>query len=517
MIEADVHAQLRLFLRSSAEITWPHHLTLARLVARALRLHRGCFLQISGSAVFQRRYPLSYLLPLLLFPEPVILVAPAEVHPQLLHHEIPRLLTFLSATKPVQTGDRWPGDSFRGLLLVSQRSWLQDYLQDRQGFPPGIVTLVDGLEYLESQSRQAFTQTIDTEAWECLKLAYPMALELIRDSRARLAHYLFQRPLNPDQRYLLTPEERSQLQDLATQLQHPTYPLPQPWKTFFEHLDNDESVIWSHVDPQKGYIDLFAAPIALSTRLASLWQRQPTVLVGGTIETAPEAPLFHHRLGLPATTAVKFAPDRHTEAIQFYLADHLPLPNTPEFQPALQQALSDLLSQVFRLGGPAVILVEDMPLRDQLGTVLAAEFGSRVQIERLSSDLTLNPSQPPSPPAILICRTDFWIRYARQIPCPALLGLATLPIPSPEDPLVAAQIQFHKQQKQDWFRQYLLPECLNRLERAISPVRQGGTLVALFDSRVSRRSYGKDILTVFSPYERMSEQYLKDYLHLSLC
>ncbi|MDG2990608.1 ATP-dependent DNA helicase [Candidatus Synechococcus calcipolaris G9] len=520
MIEADVHAQLRLFLRSSAEITWPHHLTLARLVARALRLHRGCFLQISGSAVFQRRYQLSYLLPLLLFPEPVILVAPEEVHPQLLHHDIPRLLTFLDGTKPVQTGDRWPQDSFKGLFLVSQDHWLQDYINQRQGFPAGIVTLVDGLEHLEPESRQQLTQTIDTQAWESLKLAYPMALDLIRDFRARLAHRLFQRPINPDQRYLLTDDERSLLQHLGGQLQSTRHPLPSPWDSFFHLLDHDESVTWGQVDPQQGHISLHAAPIPLAPTLEPLWQRQPTVFIGGTIEATAQAPLFHQRLGLPTMTTVKFAPDRHTEAIQFYLAEHLPLPNTPEFQPALQRALSELLSHVSHLEGPAVILVEDMPLRDQLGTVLAAEFGSRVQIERLAI-APASHIQASSPtiltPTILICRTSFWIRHARQIPCPALLALATLPIPSPEDPLVAAQIEFHKQQKQDWFRQYLLPECLNRLERAIAPVRQGGTLVALFDSRVTRRSYGKDILTIFSPYERISEQYLKEHLHLSFC
>ena len=41
MIEVEVHQQLRAFLREREDVAWPHHLTMARLVARALRLGRN--------------------------------------------------------------------------------------------------------------------------------------------------------------------------------------------------------------------------------------------------------------------------------------------------------------------------------------------------------------------------------------------------------------------------------------------------------------------------------------------
>ncbi|MEO0012413.1 MAG: hypothetical protein RLZZ535_802, partial [Cyanobacteriota bacterium] len=50
MIEADVHSSLRDFLRQHGNRNFPHHLTMARLISRALRLGRPALMQ-TGSSV----------------------------------------------------------------------------------------------------------------------------------------------------------------------------------------------------------------------------------------------------------------------------------------------------------------------------------------------------------------------------------------------------------------------------------------------------------------------------------
>jgi ATP-dependent DNA helicase DinG len=82
--------------------------------------------------------------------------------------------------------------------------------------------------------------------------------------------------------------------------------------------------------------------------------------------------------------------------------------------------------------------------------------------------------------------------------------IPTLPIPSLEDPLVAAKVNFYKQQKQDWFRLYLLPTGLRILHRAIDPIRSAQGMVAIFDNRIDRRSYGKQVLAALSPCARIN-------------
>ncbi len=109
MIEVEVHQQLRAFLREQGEPYWPHHLTMGRLVARALRLGRSALIQAGAPSGSHGRYRLSYLVPLLIWPGAAVLAVPEEVQQRLLMVEIPRLRQWIQSHKPILTGDRWPG------------------------------------------------------------------------------------------------------------------------------------------------------------------------------------------------------------------------------------------------------------------------------------------------------------------------------------------------------------------------------------------------------------------------
>jgi ATP-dependent DNA helicase DinG len=85
-----------------------------------------------------------------------------------------------------------------------------------------------------------------------------------------------------------------------------------------------------------------------------------------------------------------------------------------------------------------------------------------------------------------------------------LLVIATLPLPSLENPVVAGRVAYYKKTGQDWFRLYLLPTAMNELARAIAPVRDRQGVVALLDSRVLHRSYGVQVLAALSPLARIN-------------
>ncbi|MEO1067807.1 MAG: ATP-dependent DNA helicase, partial [Cyanobacteria bacterium J06638_6] len=196
------------------------------------------------------------------------------------------------------------------------------------------------------------------------------------------------------------------------------------------------------------------------------------------------------RLGLGDLTCLKFTPHRQNDAIQLYVPTHLPLPNTPQFQGVLHQEIRRLLTVPWPDNdGPTVILLDDLPLKGQLAASLAGEFGSRVQVE-----------QPViGPTGILVSGWDFWRQHRGLLPPPALLIVATLPLPSLENPMVAGRVAFHKRRRQDWFRLYLFPTAVTELQRAIAPSRLHQGAVALLDTRVHYRSYGTQILDALSP------------------
>lgn len=508
MIEAQVHQQLRAYLRDQASrSSWPHHLTMARLVARALRIGRSALIQTST----QGRYPLSYLLPILMWSGPVLLLAKPKTLHHLLHTEIPQLQDWLQTQKPIFHSDRWPDPQFQGLVLSTPEVWLEDRLSQTGAFPPNIPTILDGADDLETWTRQALTAEIRPQDWRDLQLAFPRQAQRILDVQIQLTYALFQHPPNPYQCHLLAAPEilalRQLIDDLEGIPQNPQswflsleafqphlYLFPPVWTEFLQIWQSSSAVAWAYPSPEQGCFTLQAAPMNLDQRLAPIWLQQPVILIGSALDTDANASLYQQRIGIEDLTCVKFQPDRQNEVLNLYCPDDLPLPNTPRFQALLQRELLHILSLSQFQTQLKVVIIGDTPLKQQMGAALAAAFGSRVRVENL--DL--------QPDSILVTGWEFWQHRQDQLPPPTLTAIATLPIPSLENPLVASRVAYYKQCRQDWFRLYLLPTAIGELHRAIAPTREHQGLVALFDSRVIHRSYGQQILTALSPLARMN-------------
>ena len=428
---------------------------MARLVARALRLGRSALIQVGSGCGHQGRYRLSYLAPALIWPGPIILVVTQQVQQRLLRMEIPPLQQWLQTNKGIRSGDRWPNADFRGLLLTSPEAWLAAQLEQKGEFPTGIPTIIDGVDDLEDWTRSQLTASIQPSDWDELMLACPEHIEAIRDARVQVTRAVYQRPANP----------------------YECYWIPQPEQEILRCLYELGGRCTSQV----------------ASALSPIWSRQPVVLVGSALDQEAEAPIYRQRVGLSDVTCLKFSADRHNELIQLYLPDKLPLPNTPQFQAAFVEKVRSLL--YFRtVPGLTVVLVGDTPLKSQVGAVLAAEFGSRVQVEKSCLDDN----------GILVSGWEFWRQSQSVLPAPQVLVIATLPLPSLEDPLVAGRVAYYKKTRQDWFRLYLLPAALSELQRAIAPVRERQGVVALLDARVVHRSYGSQVLAALSPLARIN-------------
>ncbi|MGB0561611.1 MAG: helicase C-terminal domain-containing protein [Spirulinaceae cyanobacterium] len=571
---------------SQSQSAWPHHLTLARLVARALRLPRSAVIQ---TAAMPQTYSLGYITALLLWPHDVVVVLP-EAQQERFLADVQSLQGHLKTAKRVQRIGDCPQPfqdrpnlspqnhngwiDQRTLLLTTPQIWLSDRFNHHHStqrqwtsqFPLGCPTVIDGGDDLETWARDALTLTLAPQDWQELVQALPDAAESISQTVKQLNQDLCDRPRNPYGCYALEPEQQaaierlSQLigQDVSQQDVNPptnlsqnllglhqesktsqgreAQPLqqendsglwgglamtpsllPQGWRFLQRWQQPGRQLRWATIEPTAqgekdipAEVRLHVAPMELAPELAPLWQQQPTVFLGRFLGLErQEGQFWRDRLGLGDLTTVKFAPQRQQDLIQLYVPERLAFPNDPAFR-------DQLLNQILRLcrGGmlgqrhgrqrppewisplkrPVVLVVEDTPLRAQVSTVLAAEFGSCVQLETPN----LNPE------SILVTGWDFWQQQQDHLPPPQLLIIATLPLPSMENPLVAAQVQHLKRQRQDWFQGYLLPIALQRLQRAVLPVRDRQGVVALLDNRVNHRSYGRAIFTALEPYARIN-------------
>ncbi|MDR9404249.1 MAG: helicase C-terminal domain-containing protein, partial [Halothece sp. Uz-M2-17] len=217
--------------------------------------------------------------------------------------------------------------------------------------------------------------------------------------------------------------------------------------------------------------------------------------------------VYRQKLGLPEMTCLRFSRDRASDTINLYIPDGFPMPNTREFQPTLLEKLRHLIAESDSYNNLVVILVSDVPLKRQTATALAGEFGSRVRLD--NTQLREN--------GILVCSWEFWRNHQQELPVPKLLIMTTIPLPSLENPVVAGQTAYYKQKRQDWFRLYLLPTALRELQRAVVPLRDYQGMIALLDSRVNHRSYGKTVLSALEPYARVGNwHFVRQLLRFNL-
>jgi ATP-dependent DNA helicase DinG len=456
-------------------------------------------MQTDALSRYHGRYRLSYLVPVLMWQGPVVLVATEAVQQRLLMVEIPQLRTCIQTLKAIRTGDRLPSPDFQGLLLTTPDAWLSDRLHQHGRFPAGIPTIFDGADDLEAWAFTQLTTHIQPGDWDELMLACPSQTDAIRDARVQLTKSIFQRPANPYECCLLELFEQKVLAALFQDLQRTdptseTSSLPAAWEQFGATFQLDDRLVWADIARRPGQFSLHCGPVAVAAALAPLWSQQSVILIGGALDVDADATIYRQRLGLDDLTCLKFTPDRQDELVQLYLPERLPMPNTPEFQWALIREMHSLLRVSTGIQGLTVLLVDDVPLKAQVGSVLASEFGSRVQVERTCLDDN----------AVLVTGWEFWRQHQGVLPAPHLLAIATLPIPSLENPLVAGRVAHYKKLRQDWFRLYLLPEALAELQRAIAPVRDHQGIVALLDSRVVHRNYGQQVLNAIQPVVRLN-------------
>ncbi|MGB3572722.1 MAG: helicase C-terminal domain-containing protein, partial [Phormidesmis sp.] len=391
------------------------------------------------------------------------------------------------------------------------------FQQPNRRFPSQIPTLIDGASQLEAWIRAELSIALATEDWDALTLAYPSQRDYIRDMRVRITHTIFQHPANPYSCHLIDSAEQALLQTLYERLQiyGSESQMPPRWQTFWQRFFQTERLAWSQINRDLGSIVLCCGPTDIDQVLAPVWQQQPVVLIGTALDVDKQATRYRAQLGLGEMTCLKFGPDRHHDWIQLYLPDRLPMPNTSQFKAAALQEIRRLLSAKNAAedpmgervtntisgmsGGPTVVIVGDVPLRSHVASVLAAELGSRVQLE---SSVEAQ--------GVLVTGWDYWLAHQAMVDPPSLLIITTLPIPSLENPLVAGRVATYKRRRQDWFKAYLLPEALSTLQQAIASVRSHKTVngetsvVALLDNRVNYRSYGAQVITALSPAARSS-------------
>lgn len=177
--------------------------------------------------------------------------------------------------------------------------------------------------------------------------------------------------------------------------------------------------------------------------------------------------------------------------ILVYVPPKQMLPNNPMFT---NNILNKSKKLIIFSKGLTLFLSDDVNLKLKFATELASIYGKRVLLENIPS---LNNE-------ILCASYIWWINNSYCIKSPEQIIIPLLPIPSVEEPINAFTVSHKRNLSKDWFREFLLPEAIQKLERSIAPLRKNAGKLIILDGRANKRKWGRLILQSIQPSKQIN-------------
>jgi len=184
--------------------------------------------------------------------------------------------------------------------------------------------------------------------------------------------------------------------------------------------------------------------------------------------------------------AINFQSDFPEKKFSIYLPNRQMLPNNPFFYNLIIKQVHKLV--LFR-SGFNLILCDDEVLKLKLATNLASKYGKQILLDNM----------PCKNNQILCSSYQWWIRNSKSSQLPNRIILPLLPIPNMSEPFTQINVSYKNNQSEDWFREFLLPETIETLDKVISPLRRNAGELLILDGRIQNRQWGRDIIAMLQP------------------
>jgi len=233
-----------------------------------------------------------------------------------------------------------------------------------------------------------------------------------------------------------------------------------------------------------------------------LHERVPAlVFTSATLTTAGDFGFVKRRLGIDTevSEAVVESPFRYEEQAALYAPTHLPDPRESDFPDA---AAKEILELIRMSGGGAFVLSTSLRMMRVLAKRVGDEIDCEWFVQGDAPKQTLLDRFRDQGSAVLFATASFW--EGIDVPGSALrlVVIDKLPFDVPSDPVVAARCEQIDQAGQSAFMQYLVPAAALSLKQGFGRLirtRQDRGIVAILDSRMRRKGYGKVFLRSLPP------------------
>lgn len=275
-----------------------------------------------------------------------------------------------------------------------------------------------------------------------------------------------------------------------------------------------DTVHW--VELNKGSFRLCVTPLGIAEKFSNLIQRQPAawVFTSATLAVEKDFGHFAGRLGLRhATSRYWESPFDFQHNALLYLPEAMPMPNAPDYTRAVIDAAVPVIEAS---RGRAFILFTSHRALQRAAELLRGRFDYPLMIQGSAPRGRLLDEFRAAGNAVLLGTHSFWEGVDVRGPALSCVIIDKLPFASPDDPVLQARIRALREQGENAFGDYQLPNAVIALKQGIGRLIRGDDdkgLLMLCDPRLTAKPYGKVFLNSLPsmPRTRSMEQAC-DYL-----
>lgn len=240
-------------------------------------------------------------------------------------------------------------------------------------------------------------------------------------------------------------------------------------------------------------------------------RRRSWILTSATLAVGEEFRLYQERLGLSdARTALWPSPFDYANNALLYLPRGLPDPAEPDFTDRVVDACLPVLRAS---RGRAFLLFTTLRAMRRAHAILQERLPAEgltfpLLVQGEATKTSLLDRFRASGNAILLASASFWEGVDVKGEALSLVVIDKLPFAPPDDPVLAARLQWMTRTGRNAFLEYQVPEAAIALKqgvgRLIRDEADRGVLV-ICDRRLSTRPYGKRILEALPPMPRTQQ------------
>ena len=233
-----------------------------------------------------------------------------------------------------------------------------------------------------------------------------------------------------------------------------------------------------------------------------LHERVPCVVfTSATLTTGGDFAFVKRRLGIDAEVSedIVESPFRYEEQAALYAPAHLPDPRSSDF---LDAAAEETLELIRMTEGGAFVLCTSLRMMRLLAQRVGDELDYEWFVQGDAPKQTLLDRFREGGNAVLFATASFW--EGVDVPGSALrlVVIDKLPFEVPSDPVVAARCKQLEEAGESSFIRYLVPAAALSLKQGFGRLirtTQDRGVVAILDSRIRRKGYGKVFLKSLPP------------------